>query len=773
MVSQSGVNTPTAMGQLHFRQLGALSRRIYRAFLIAAVIPTAVAGTIGVYASLQTLKQETVRNLEQEVTVRAQGIGRFFDQLFSELLYLANSRSLADLLAAARGDDPWLAQQATSRRERDYAVLASLYPHVYQIRLLTSEGKEWIRVDRRPEGVYVVSGTHLQDKGDRYYFREAMEVGLGEIYVSPLDLNEEYGQIERPERPVIRVATPVGNAPDGSQGVLIINLHAEILLGQIQQMADSRNGTAYLLDAAGHYARRSSGEGASAFVMEPVSRLDDLLSRSLSENLANGMSSPHTDEGWIVAQAPIEFANRGSEVPSRAKWSIALAFPERSLFLAAINLYVLYAVLLVALLVTAVSGFGLSRRLLRPLEDLARESDAIANGDFSRRVSVVGGDEIAALGKKFNAMAERLEASSRMIREQHDRLEDEVHARTMELEHERKALEAVIENTAEGILAIDRSGRVGLLNTAARRLLGTRTDPVGTAIGDCWPRWNDIALEAAVAPLRCELALSNKVLSLAVTPTVTGHIVVARDISRERELQDERRELDRQMFHMEKLTTLGELAMGLAHEIGNPLAGMKAVTQAMQYEEDIPQGLLQALRRLEAEVDRLSGFLRSFHGFAAPQGIVPEPCDFGTTLDDVLFWTRKDAKTQGVTFELVGVEALPPISADPNQLKQVLLNLAMNAVHAMSSGGVITIDAQAADGKARIAIRDTGAGMPAEVLARVFEPFYTTRREGTGLGLAIVRKIVEQHGGSIAVESTPGHGSCFALLWPLASTHHG
>jgi len=761
------------MGQLHFRQLGALSRRIYRAFLIAAVIPTAVAGTIGVYASLQTLKQETVRNLEQEVTVRAQGIGRFFDQLFSELLYLANSRSLADLLAAARGDDPWLAQQATSRLERDYAVLASLYPHVYQIRLLTSEGKEWIRVDRRPEGVYVVSGTHLQDKGDRYYFREAMEVGLGEIYVSPLDLNEEYGQIERPERPVIRVATPVGNAPDGSQGVLIINLHAEILLGQIQQMADSRNGTAYLLDAAGHYARRSSGEGASAFVMEPVSRLDDLLSRSLSENLANGMSSPHTDEGWIVAQAPIEFANRGSEVPSRAKWSIALAFPERSLFLAAINLYVLYAVLLVALLVTAVSGFGLSRRLLRPLEDLARESDAIANGDFSRRVSVVGGDEIAALGKKFNAMAERLEASSRMIREQHDRLEDEVHARTMELEHERKALEAVIENTAEGILAIDRSGRVGLLNTAARRLLGTRTDPVGTAIGDCWPRWNDIALEAAVAPLRCELALSNKVLSLAVTPTVTGHIVVARDISRERELQDERRELDRQMFHMEKLTTLGELAMGLAHEIGNPLAGMKAVTQAMQYEEDIPQGLLQALRRLEAEVDRLSGFLRSFHGFAAPQGIVPEPCDFGTTLDDVLFWTRKDAKTQGVTFELVGVEALPPISADPNQLKQVLLNLAMNAVHAMSSGGVITIDAQAADGKARIAIRDTGAGMPAEVLARVFEPFYTTRREGTGLGLAIVRKIVEQHGGSIAVESTPGHGSCFALLWPLASTHHG
>jgi signal transduction histidine kinase len=757
----------------HFKQLGALSRRIYWAFLLAAVIPTAVAGTIGVFASLETLKQETLRNLEQEVTVRAQGIGRFFDQLSSELLYLANSRSLADLLAAAQGDDPWLAQQTTSRLERDYAVLASLYPHVYQIRLLTPAGREWIRVDRKPEGVHVVAGKDLQDKGDRYYFREAMAIGLGEIYVSPLDLNVEYGQIEKPERPVIRVATPVGNAQDGNQGVLIINLHADILLGQIQQMADSREGTAYLLDTAGHYVRRSSGGDAAAFVMEPVSRLDDLLSRGLSESLSNGTPSPRIDDGWIVAQAPIEFANRDQAAPSKAKWSIALAFPERSLFLSAINLYVLYAVLFVALLVTAISGFGLSRRLLRPLEDLARESEAIAQGDFSRRVSVVGDDEIAALGGKFNTMAERLEASSRKIREHQDRLEDEVRARTVELEHERKALEAVIENTAEGILAIDRAGRIGLLNTAARRLLGTRADPVGTAIGDCWPQWSDIAQDAALAPLRCELALSNKVLSLAVTPTATGHIVVARDISRERELQDERRELDRQMFHMEKLTTLGELAMGLAHEIGNPLAGMKAVAQAMQYEEDIPQGVLQALRRLEAEVDRLSGFLRSFHGFAAPQGIVPEPCDFGSTLDDVLFWTRKDAKTQGVTFELCGVEALPPISADPNQLKQVLLNLAMNAVHAMPSGGVITIDAQVADGRARIAIRDTGVGMPADVLARIFEPFFTTRREGTGLGLAIVRKIIEQHGGSIAVESTPGHGSCFTLLWPLASTQHG
>lgn len=196
-------------------------------------IPTAfLAGAIGVYLSLQALKSETLRNLNQEVTVRSQGIGRFFDQLSSKLL--ANSRGLVDVLAARQTRDAQLLQMATIRLERDYAALATLYPHIYQIRLITADGNEWVRVDRKPDGVRVVAREALQPKGDRYYFRDAMAVNVGQIYVSPLDLNVEFGKIEKPERPVIRVATPVA-APNGAKvGVLIINLHADILLEQIR-----------------------------------------------------------------------------------------------------------------------------------------------------------------------------------------------------------------------------------------------------------------------------------------------------------------------------------------------------------------------------------------------------------------------------------------------------------------------------------------------------------------------------------------------------------
>lgn len=755
-----------------FTALGGISRRIYAAFLLAAVIPTALAGAIGVYLSLQALKTETLRNLDQEVTVRSQGVGRFFDQLSSELLYLANARGLVDVIAAKQTKNAWLLQTATQRLERDYAALASLYPHIYQIRLLADDGQEWVRVDRKPEGIYVVPKEKLQSKRDRYYYLDAMAVRTGQIYVSPLDLNVEFGKVEKPERPVIRVATPVADANGNKMAVLIINLHADILLEQIQQMANARQGTAYLLDNQGHYVSRSAGGEPGAFSMEPIEKLGDIFPASVVSNLVQNGPSPNLGEGWIVAHAPIDFAPQAIAENSKGNWRIALAFPQQELFFAVVNLYYLYAVLFVALVVTAVGGYALSRRLLQPLEDLSNETDAIANGDFSRRVSVTGHDEIAALGRKFNSMANRLQLSSQTIVAHRERLEEEVRARTNELEQERASLEAVIEHTADGILSVDRWGAIRLLNPAANRLFGRNPIELGSQLELYWPQWPEIANDALKGQLRCDVQLPEQVISLAVTPTTVGFIVVARDVSHERAIQDERRELDRQMFQMEKLTTLGELAMGLAHEIGNPLAGMKAVAQAMQYEEDIPPGLLEALKRLESEVDRLSGFLRSFHGFAAPQTVLSEPCSLGKILDDVLFWTRKDAKSCDVCFALNGVATLPPLSADPHQLKQVFLNLLINAVHALPNGGTVTIDATAEARFAKIRICDTGVGIDPALLKRIFEPFFTTRREGTGLGLAIVRKIVLQHGGNIEAQSTVGHGTCFTMNWPLAGEPH-
>jgi signal transduction histidine kinase len=645
------------------RQRG-LSRRIYFAFLLAALIPTAIAGAIGIYMSLHALRTETLGHLQQEVAVRAQGVGRFFDQLAAELLYLADAPALEQVRHAQRKADIHRIHAATSRLERDYVTLATAYPHIYQIRYLAVDGREIVRVDKQGDRAIVVPSERLQDKGDRYYFTDAMRRRPGELYVSPLDLNVEFGKVEQPERPVIRVATPIGTGTGGNEGILIINLHADFLLEQVQQMAQMRGGTAYLFDRSGHFLTRTA-DNETGFSMQPVEKLVAKLGEdSLRQLLAEEDGTLSVAEA-IFAHAAIRF---GATYPAedRLQWVIAIAFPERKLFMSVFNLYVLYAILAISLLATALGGYALSRHLLGPLDALSRESEAIAAGDFTHRVEVRGRDEIAALGEKFNAMAEKIQQLVGSLAAHRDRLEDEVRARTAELERE----------------------------------------------------------------------------------------------------QDERRELDRQMFQMEKLATVGELTMGIAHEIGNPLAGMKAVTQALQYEEDLPTGVGEALRRLETETDRLSDFLKSFHGFAAPQATRPEPVALADAVADVIFWLRKEARSLDIEI-VTDIPAGLAVLADPHQIKQVLLNLAVNAVHAMPRGGRLTIAAQTEDGQARIAIRDTGSGIPTELLERIFDPFFTTRADGTGLGLAIVRKIAQAHGATLTVDSAVGQGSCFTLTWPI------
>jgi signal transduction histidine kinase len=641
-----------------------LARRIYFAFLLAAVIPTAIAGLIGVYISLDTLRKETLGHLRQEVVVRAQGVARFFDQLAAELLYLADAPALEELRLARQRGDAGRVRAATARLERDYATLAAAYPHIYQIRYLGADGREMVRVDKKEGEVLVIPAPRLQDKSDRYYFRDAMRRRPGELYVSPLDLNVEFGRVEQPERPVIRVATPIGTAAAGNEGILIINLHADLLLGQIQQMAQARSGTAYLFDRSGHYLAHTGGAEAP-FAMQPTENLTSRFGATAIGDILGSAAGTRSVADAIIAHAAIRF---GEAYPMEdgAPWVIAVGFPERALFLSVFNLYALYAVLGISLLATAIGGYALSRHLLGPLEALSRETEAVAAGDFSHRIEVRGHDEIAALGGKFNAMATRIEQLIGSLAAHRDRLEDEVRMRTAELEHE----------------------------------------------------------------------------------------------------QEERRELDRQVFQIDKMATLGELAMGVAHEIGNPLAGMKAVAQAMQFEENLPPGMPQALQRLEAEVDRLSDFLRSFHGFAAPTALNLQAVSLGDAVRDVLFWTRKEAKSAGIDIETALPDDLPPLSADAAQLKQVLLNLVVNALHAMPGGGQLAILAAPEADRVRIEVRDSGDGIPAELFQRIFDPFFTTRPGGSGLGLAITAKILREHGAEIHVASRPGHGTCMTLLWP-------
>lgn len=771
-----------------------LSSKIYIAFLIAAGLPMMVAGLVGIYLSLDVLRQETLSHLEQEVRSRVVGMGHFFDQLASELLYLSTSSLLLDVAGrtalTAPGSLDGSHEVAVRRLESDYSAFARAYPYIYQVRFIDARGMEVVRIDRRDDELVVVPQSELQDKSDRYYVHDTLMIEEGQVFVSPLDLNIEHGQAEWPERPVVRFATPVVDMAGEKLGLLIVNLHAAYILGQIEEMAGGRGGVAYLFDRSGFYLSRSAeGGGSETFRMRSAEALASFLPRSLLARIVTGVQGTEVLDDWIVAYEPIAVRRTlAARSESSSAWSVALAFPKDRLFEAIFNLYFLYGVLALSLVITAVGGFLLSRHLLRPLTLLSAETEEIAQGHFAHRVEIRGNDEIADLGMRFNAMAARLEQLYRTIESRKNELEVEVQARTRDLERERSQLVTVIASTADGIMAIGGNGVIELANSAAQRLLcDTQSGLVGRHIREFWSGWDAYAGRTAGSsdPLTCDVRLHGRTLSLGVAPVPSsgrpaGSILVLRDVTRERQLQDERRELDRQMFHMEKMTALGEIAMGLAHEIGNPLAGVKSLVQLL-LEDECSDRQRKYLLLAEDEVDRLSAFLRTFNGFAAPQEMHPVACRLDQLLEDVFLWTRKEARTCGVDIAYAPCrEEVPDLWADPWQLKQLLLNLVINAIHAMPDGGRLSIGMCAGvtrhdDEKGevpcvRFCVRDTGVGIPPEVQARIFDPFFTTRPDGSGLGLAVVRKIVLQHGADIRVDSMPGHGTCFELTWPVAPT---
>ena len=770
-----------------FARFKGLSSKIYFAFLVAAGVPVMVAGVVGIYSSLETLRQETLHHLDQEVRGRAAGMGHFFDQLASELLYLASSSLLYDLANSAIRPDGKLPVVARKRLERDYAAFARAYPYIYQVRFLDSKGQEVVRVDRRDGQLVTITEHELQDKSDRYYVQEGLSHEAGQVYVSPLDLNVERGQAEKPERPVIRFATPIVDRKGEKRGLLIVNLHAAYILGQIQEMAGGRGGVAYLFDRSGFYLSRSAGAtGAETFNMQSVESLTDFLPRPLLTRVVSGKAGTEMQGEWIFAYAPIAIGKTlADRSDSSMAWSVALAFPRNQLFQAVLNLYLLYGVLALSLFIAAVSGYMLSRHLLRPLTMLGTETEEIARGNFSHRVEIRGDDEIADLGARFNLMTAELEQFYKALENRKGELEAEVQARTIDLERERSHLATIISNTADGIISTNTQGMIVLANNAARRYL---IDGIGIlverSIREFWPEWDEYTNRSSSFPGagNFDFAMHGRTLSMGVAPVISGghtegFIMVIRDVTEERHLQEDRRELDRQLFQMEKMATLGEVAMGLAHEIGNPLAGMKAVVQLL-LEDKLEEAQREYLMRVHNEINRLADFLRTFHGFAAPQEMDPMPCRLEQVLEDVMLWTRKEARTHKVTVSYAPCcDSVPELWADPGQLKQVLLNLVINAIHAMPDGGNIEIgmcggiqatSEREAVPRMRFCVRDTGAGIRPEVLSRIFDPFFTTRADGSGIGLAVVKKITVQHGADIQVESTPGHGTCFQLAWPIA-----
>jgi signal transduction histidine kinase/FixJ family two-component response regulator len=228
----------------------------------------------------------------------------------------------------------------------------------------------------------------------------------------------------------------------------------------------------------------------------------------------------------------------------------------------------------------------------------------------------------------------------------------------------------------------------------------------------------------------------------------------------------ELRSAQAQLIQTEKLAAVGRLAAGVAHEVNNPLQPILGCLEvAIEDIEHNQQVDPESLRVAEREVQRIKTIVSKLLDFARPSNAEAVSVDLHTLVREVIMLTNRQLERMQVKIE-TRLEPIRPVTGAPVQLKQVLLNLILNAMESMPQGGSIFIEVHSEHDGAALSVRDTGIGMDQHTMSRIFEPFYSTKGEGTGLGLAVTYGIIQGHGGEIRVESEPGKGSCFTIWLP-------
>ncbi len=306
-----------------------------------------------------------------------------------------------------------------------------------------------------------------------------------------------------------------------------------------------------------------------------------------------------------------------------------------------------------------------------------------------------------------------------------------------------------------GVMLAERDGTVIYANSAALEYLGIEESNLREINVDGIIERDSLKKETMVRTKGSE----RMTIRLNKKPLRDGRFAVfLSDISEIHQLQNE-------ILKMDKLASVGELTSGIAHEIRNPLAGIKTTAQALNEELQVGDHRRAYVSRIIVEIDRLSKLLMNFFDFAKPRELSVVSCDLKKIIGNAVYMVQDTARANHVEI----IEFHPPrkelIKADPHMIQQVLMNVCINAIQAMEFGGRMEIHLADKGDRMEIMVSDTGKGIPEHVKGRIFDPFFTTKPKGIGLGLSISYRIIKLHSGTIAFNSNPG-GTTFVISLP-------
>jgi len=438
-------------------------------------------------------------------------------------------------------------------------------------------------------------------------------------------------------------------------------------------------------------------------------------------------------------------------------------------------------------------GYSAAEAIGRPLDLFLKEGTAelLRIRQFLGSPGDVQELESVMVGKNRGEVPVRLSAS--LLRDVHGQangfiaiLHDLSSIRHLETEMARKDqfFASILKNSADAIFTLDAEERITSWNKGAEAIFGyTEQEMVGRSLEILMPPHlkEQKELEKISAVSQSEgflrsyqtqrLTKDGQIIDVLFTRTairdaqdnLIGFSSVLKNIS-------EQRLLDRHLAQMEKLSAIGELAAGLAHEIKNPLAGIKGAIEIIRDSMASHHPHRQVLGEVLSEVGRIDRSVMNLLSYSKPKPPDFTKVDLARVIGNVVSFLQKIADSKGIRLHAVTSPEAALITGDENEIKQLFMNLILNSLEAIEKQGNVWIHLQSsADSRVSVEIADDGPGIPPEQLAKVFLPFFTSKKHGTGLGLATCKRIVTNHGGDIRVDSELGKGTRFTIDLALNS----
>jgi signal transduction histidine kinase/HAMP domain-containing protein len=445
-------------------------------------------------------------------------------------------------------------------------------------------------------------------------------------------------------------------------------------------------------------------------------------------------------------------------------------------------------VAVVALIVAVLVAGLLAERLLRPIHVIRSGLTRLGRGEFGVTLDLPPGDEFGELGSFFNTVSQQLSADRSALAGQ------------------KANLQVAVEHLEDAVALINPAGELLFSNPAMQATLGTDTigKPIATLLPGGSPARTIIEETLATHQSRgpVQVSIQEDVELLLMTQMITGTdgelvgvLLVARNVAYMSRVQS-------MLAYSRKLVALGRLTAGIAHEVKNPLNAMiihlellrtkiRSAAQAAQPQAvaaagggtlglgaspvtaPLPpaaQSALEHVEVIESEIRRLDGVVQGFLKFTRPEDLRLAPVRVPELLGALQPIVEPEAKKNGVKISMDCSGTIPPVNGDAGMLRQVFLNLVINACQAMPQGGSLRIScAPVSHQRVEVRVEDTGVGIAKEHLPKIFDLYFTTKDHGTGIGLSMVYRIVQLHDGEIEVESTQGRGTTFRVLLPQAA----